>query len=40
MELVQGKYYSENGVTYLCIRSLDASYWELSALVGNYVTEV
>ena len=40
MELVQGKYYSENGVTYLCIRSLDASYWELSALVGNYVTIV
>ena len=40
MELEQGKYYAEDGVTYLCIRALSASYWNLSALVGNYVSIV
>lgn len=37
MELVEGKYYSEDGVTYLCTRALAASYWHLSDLVGQYV---
>lgn len=38
MELEEGKYYSENGVTYLCTRSTGTPvYHELSALVGLYV---
>ena len=37
MELVEGKYYSEDGVTYLCTRALAASYWHLADLVGQYV---
>ena len=37
MELVEGKYYSEYGVTYLCTRALAASYWHLADLVGQYV---
>lgn len=40
MELIQGKYYVENGILYLCIRPLAQSVWELSALVGNYVEVV
>jgi hypothetical protein len=40
MELVQGKYYTQNNVTYLCIRALAQSVWDLSALVGNYVEVV
>ena len=37
MELIQGKYYIENDVKYLCTRDLAASYWPLSQLVGQYV---
>lgn len=37
MELVEGKYYTENGVKYLCIRALAQSVWHLAELVGNYV---
>ena len=40
MELIQGKYYVENGILYLCIRPLSQSVWALSALVGNYVEVV
>ena len=40
MELIQGKYYVENGILYLCIRPLAQSVWALSALVGNYVEVV
>ena len=38
--LVEGKYYSQNGVTYLCNRSETVVYHDLSALVGLYVTVV
>ena len=38
--LVEGKYYSQNGVTYLCNRSETVVYHDLSALVGLYVTAV
>lgn len=38
MEIVEGLYYSQNGVVYLCIRSSGQPlYHDLSALVGNYV---
>lgn len=37
MELIEGKYYLDDGVKYLCTRSLAASYWPLSQLVGQYV---
>lgn len=37
MELIEGKYYSQDGVLYRCIRALAQSVWDLSALVGNYV---
>lgn len=38
MELVEGKYYSQDGVTYLCTRSTgQAVYNNLSELVGIYV---
>jgi hypothetical protein len=37
MELVEGKYYTEDGVTYLCTRGIAASYWPLKDLVGQYV---
>lgn len=38
MELLEGKYYSQNGVTYKCTRSTgQAVYHDLSALVGIYV---
>lgn len=40
MELVEGKYYIENEVVYLCTRGLDASYWPLADLVGQYVEVV
>lgn len=40
MELVQGKYYTEDGVKYLCIRELAQCVWHLNALVGNYVEVV
>lgn len=41
MVLENGKYYSQNGVTYLCIRdTVNPVYHELSALVGLYVEEV
>ena len=40
MELVQGKYYVQDGVLYLCIRALAQSVWDLSALVGNFVEVV
>ena len=38
MEIYEGLYYSQNGVTYLCIRdSGQPLYHDLSALVGSYV---
>lgn len=37
MELIEGKYYSQDGVLYLCIRALAQSVWNLSDLVGNFV---
>lgn len=40
MELVEGKYYTEEGVTYLCIRELAQCVWHLADLVGNYVETV
>ena len=40
MELVKGKYYTENNVKYLCIRELAQSVWHLADLVGNYVQVV
>lgn len=40
MELVEGKYYIEDGVTYLCIHALAQSVWHLADLVGNYVQVV
>ena len=41
MEIYEGLYYSQNGVTYLCIRSSGQPlYHDLSVLVGNYVEVV
>lgn len=40
MELVNGKYYTEDGVKYLCIRELAQSVWHLADLVGNFVEVV
>lgn len=40
MELVEGKYYTEDGVKYLCVRELAQSVWHLADLVGNYVEVV
>ena len=40
MELIEGKYYIDDGVIYLCMRPIAASYWPLRDLVGNYVEEV
>lgn len=40
MELIEGKYYVEDGVEYLCTRSLAQSVWHLADLVGQYVEEV
>lgn len=40
MELIEGKYYVQDGVLYKCIRALAQSVWDLSALVGNYVEVV
>lgn len=41
MVLENGKYYSQDGVTYLCTRdSINPIYHPLSALVGHYVEEV
>lgn len=41
MELFAGKYYSQNGVVYRCIRDTGAPvYHELSALIGLYVEVV
>lgn len=40
MELVEGKYYTENNVKYRCIRELAQSVWHLADLVGNYVEVV
>lgn len=38
MELFEGKYYSQNGITYKCTRDTgQAVYQDLSALVGQYV---
>ena len=39
-ELVEGKYYTEDGVKYLCVRALAQSVWHLADLVGNYVEVV
>ena len=39
MEIFDGKYYSENGILYLCIRNSDTALThELSMLVGLYVS--
>lgn len=40
LELVEGKYYTEYDVKYLCIRELAQSVWHLADLVGNYVEVV
>ena len=40
MELIEGKYYTEDGVKYLCVRALAQSVWHLADLVGNYVEVV
>ena len=41
MFLEQGKYYSQGGVTYMCIRDTgNPVYHDLSALVGLYVQTV
>lgn len=40
MELIEGKYYIEDGIKYLCTRALAASYWPLRDLVGQYVEVV
>lgn len=40
MELVEGKYYIEDGIKYLCTRALAASYWPLRDIVGQYVEVV
>lgn len=40
MELVEGKYYVEDDVVYLCTRALAASYWPLRDIVGQYVEVV
>ena len=41
MEIYNGLYYTQNGVTYLCIRdSGQPLYHDLSALVGSYVEVV
>ena len=40
MELVNGKYYTEDGVKYLCIRELAQSVWHLADLVGTFVEVV
>lgn len=40
MELVEGKYYTEDGVKYFCIRELAQCVWHLNALVGQYVEVV
>lgn len=41
MEIYEGLYYSQNGVTYLCIRnSGQPLYHDLSALIGSYVEVV
>lgn len=37
MELVEGKYYTEDGVKYLCVRALAQCVWHLADLIGNYV---
>lgn len=37
MELVEGKYYTEDDVKYLCVRALAQCVWHLADLVGNYV---
>lgn len=39
MEIFEGKYYSENGILYLCTRNSDTALThELSSLVGLYVS--
>ena len=40
MELIEGKYYIEDDIKYLCTRALAASYWPLKDLVGQYVEVV
>ena len=40
MELIEGKYYIEDDIKYLCTRALAASYWPLRDLVGQYVEVV
>lgn len=40
MELIEGKYYIEDGIIYLCTRSLAQSVWKLADLVGLNVTIV
>jgi hypothetical protein len=41
MELIEGKYYTQNGAVYLCIRSTGAAvHHPLAELAGLYVTAV
>ena len=40
MELVEGKYYTEYDIKYLCVRQLAQSVWHLADLVGSYVEVV
>lgn len=40
MELIEGKYYTEDDVKYLCVRELAQCVWHLADLVGNYVEVV
>lgn len=40
MELIEEKYYIEDGIIYLCTRSLAQSVWKLADLVGLNVTIV
>ena len=40
MELIEGKYYIEDGIIYLCTRSLAQSVLKLADLVGLNVTIV
>lgn len=40
MELIENKYYTQNGVLYRCRESLNACYWNLSDVTGRYVEVV
>lgn len=40
MELIEGKYYTQDGVLYKCIQYLKQCVWDLNALVGTFVEVV